>query len=46
MAQQAVPKSRYQVEFFRPQFKRSSTFVRRIPELSMDVDMLGSRLFE
>src|SRR5262245_35069731 len=35
MAQQAVPNSRYQVEFLRPQLRMSSTFVSRMPELTI-----------
>src|SRR6185436_6573329 len=35
MAQQAVPNSKYQVEFLRPQLSRSSTRVRRTPLFSM-----------
>src|SRR5262245_43948138 len=39
MAQQAVPKSRYQVEFLRPQLRRSSTVVSRTPDFSMDMGL-------
>src|SRR5260370_19736109 len=39
MAQQAVPNSRYHVEFLRPQLSRSSTLVRRIPLFSIELDI-------
>src|SRR5687768_1183476 len=42
IAQQAVPNSRYQAEFFRPQLRRSSTLVRRMPLFSIEVDISGS----
>src|SRR5258708_6198068 len=40
MAQQAVPNSRYHVEFLRPQLRRSSTLVSSTPLFSMELDIL------
>src|SRR6476660_3996783 len=42
IAQHAVPNNRYQVEFFRPQLRRSSTFVSSTPLFSIELDI---RLF-
>src|SRR5581483_8412605 len=44
IAQHAVPKSRYHVEFLRPQLSRSSTFVSRMPLFSMVLDIRLFRL--
>src|SRR5215470_2049618 len=44
IAQQAVPNNRYQVEFFRPQLRRSSTRVSSTPLFSIELDILLVRL--